>query len=94
VTALLGYLLAVRADAAQRAGGLPAKARFYRNADLEFSLRLGREGTLVVPAVSLPVRETRHRGYHDSDPDYRDRESRRNYRRVLDLLRAAQDDGN
>ena len=94
VTALLGYLLAVRADAATRVGGLPAKARFYRNADLEFSLRLGREGTLVVPAESLPVRETRHRGYHDSDPDYRDRESRRNYRRVLDLLRAAQDDGN
>ena len=94
VTALLGYLLAVRADAAERAGGLSAKARFYRNADLEFSLRLGREGTLVVPATSLPVRESRHRGYHDSEPGYRDRESRRNYRRVLDLLRAGHDDAN
>ena len=88
VTALLGYLLAVRADAAAAAGGLPARARFYRNADLEFSLRLGRAGRLVVPQEPLPVRQARHRGYHDSDPDYRDAESRRNYRRVLELLRA------
>lgn len=89
VAALLGYLLAVRTGAAVAAGGLPAKARFYRNADLEFSLRLGRAGTLVVPAQALPARQERHRGYHDSDPQYRDRESRRNYSRVLELLRAA-----
>lgn len=88
VTALLGYLLAVRSDAAAAAGGLPGKARFYRNADLEFSLRLGRLGTLVVPDEGLPVRQTRHRGYHDSDPAYSERESRRNYGRVLDLLRS------
>jgi hypothetical protein len=87
VSALLGYLLAVRTDAALAAGGLPAKARFYRNADLEFSLRLGRRGRLVVPDEPLPVRQARHRGYHDSDPEYRDRESVRNYRRVLELLR-------
>jgi hypothetical protein len=89
VTALLGYLLAVRTEAAATAGGLPAGARFYRNADLEFSLRLGQAGALVVPAGPLPVRQARHRGYHDSDPQVRDRESRRNYRRVLELLRAA-----
>jgi hypothetical protein len=88
VTALLGYLMAVRTGAAVAAGGFPAQARFYRNADLEVSLRLGRNGRLVVPAGPLPVRQARHRGYHDSDPDYRDRESRRNYRRVLDLLRS------
>jgi hypothetical protein len=87
VTALLGYLLAVRTEAAAAVGGLPARARFYRNADLEFSLRLGRLGKLVVPD-QLPVRQTQHRGYHDSDPGYRERESRRNYRRVLDLLRS------
>jgi GT2 family glycosyltransferase len=89
VTALLGYLLAVRTEAAVAAGGLPAAARFYRNADLEFSLRLGQAGALVVPAGPLPVRQARHRGYHDSDPQVRDRESRRNYRRVLELLSAA-----
>jgi hypothetical protein len=88
VTALLGYLMAVRSEAAAAAGGLPAGARFYRNADLEFSLRLGRLGALVVPDEPLPARQARHRGYHDSDPGYRERESRRNYRRVLDLLRS------
>jgi hypothetical protein len=88
VSALLGYLLAVRTDAARAAGGLPAKARFYRNADLEFSLRLGRVGRLVVPDEPLPVRQARHRGYHDSDPGYRERESQRNYRRVRELLTA------
>src|ERR1700689_4465029 len=46
VTALLGYLLAGRAHAAAAAGGLPDRARFYRNADLEFSLRLRRAGRL------------------------------------------------
>jgi hypothetical protein len=89
VTALLGYLLAVRTDAAAAAGGLPAKARFYRNADLEFSLLLGRSGRLVVPDEPLPVQLARHRGYFDTDREYRDRESRRNYRRVLHLLRSA-----
>jgi hypothetical protein len=42
----------------------------------------------VVPAGELPVRQSRHRGYHDSEPQFRDHESRRNYRRVLDLLKA------
>lgn len=86
VTSLLGYLLAVRTDAARAVGGF-GRARYYRNADLEFSLRLGRLGRLVVPPGDLPVRQSRHRGYHDVDPEYRERESRRNYRRVLALLR-------
>jgi hypothetical protein len=90
VTALLCYLLAVRASAARQVGGLPSQARFYRNADLDFSLRLGQLGRLIVPASELPARQTRHRGYHDSDPELRDRESRRNYRRVLGLLRDGQ----
>ena len=85
VAALVGYLMAVRTDAALRAGG------FYRNADLEFSLRLGSQGALVVPPEPLPVHQARHRGYHDSEPAMRDAESRRNYRRVLELLRAAHD---
>jgi hypothetical protein len=88
VTALLGYLMAVRAEVAKRVGGLSPKARFYRNADLEFSLRLGREGALVVPPGQLPAWRARHRGYHESAVAYRDAESRRNYRRVLDLLRS------
>jgi hypothetical protein len=84
VRALFGYLLAVRREAALEAGGLPDRARYYRNADLEFSLSL--PGDLVVPEGTLPVHQERHRGYHDVDPDYRDHESRRTYDRVLRLL--------
>ncbi len=54
---------------------------------MAWSRRAG-AGRLVVPAGPLPVRQARHRGYHDSDPQYREAEWRRNYRRVLDLLRA------
>jgi hypothetical protein len=63
VSALPGYLLAVRATAAAAVDGLPDKTRFYRNADLEFSLQLGRCASLVVPDRALPVRQSRHRGY-------------------------------
>ncbi len=42
----------------------------------------------MVPPGPLPVRQGRQRGYHDTDPGYRDAQSGRNYRRVLALLRA------
>ncbi|MFF5210429.1 hypothetical protein [Streptosporangium sp. NPDC000396] len=86
VRGLLGHLFAVRRDVALSVGGFPEDARYYRNADLEFSLLL--PGTLVAFGKDLPVHQERHRGYHDVDPDYRDRESRRTYDRVLRLLRA------
>ena len=83
---LLGHLFAVRRDAALAAGGFPADARYYRNADLEFSLRL--PGTLVALGKDLPVDQERHRRDDGVDPEYRDRESRRTYDRVLKLLRS------
>ncbi|WP_433250569.1 CysS/YqeB C-terminal domain-containing protein [Streptosporangium sp. CA-135522] len=85
VRGLLGHLFAVRRDAALAAGAFPEGARYYRNADLEFSLTL--PGTLVALGGDLPVHQERHRGYHDVDPGYRERESRRTYERVLRLLR-------
>lgn len=91
VEALLGYLFAVRRDAAL-ATPPPAKARFYRNADLEWSYLLREAGgRLVVPAADLPVRQDRHRGYHDTEPGYRDRESKRTYDRFLQRFRGRED---
>ncbi|GAA0438261.1 hypothetical protein Acor_62390 [Acrocarpospora corrugata] len=90
VKALLGHLFAVRRLTALGVGGFPERARFSRHADLEFSLNL--PGKLVVPEKDLPVREERHRGYHDVDPEYRDKESRRTYDRVLKRLRETGDD--
>ncbi len=90
VEALLGYLLAVRRGAAQ-ATPLPA-ARFYRNADMEWSFLLrDAGGRLMVPPGELPVRQDRHRGYHESDPVMRDRESKKTYDRFLRRFRGRED---
>jgi len=87
VDALLGYLMAVDTAAARSTPPNP-RARFYRNADLEWSLMLrAAGGRLVVPSDDLPVRQDRHRGYHDSDPAMRDRESKRTYDRILAQFR-------
>ena len=92
VEALLGYLLAVRRRAALEVP-LPPKARFYRNADMEWGFlvreALGPAGRLV--AVDVPVRQDRHRGYHDTDPAYRDKESKKTYDRFLQRFRGRED---
>ena len=90
VDVLFGYLMAVRRCALAEDAGPDPKARYYRNADLELSLLLReRGGRLVVPVPpdQLPCHQERHHGYHDVDPDYRERESRRNYDRMLRRFR-------
>jgi hypothetical protein len=91
VDAMLGYLLAVRRSAALATPPHP-KARFYRNADMEWSFAL-REATggRCVMTEALPATKHRHRGYHDSDPAYRDRESKRTYDRFLQRFRGRDD---
>jgi len=96
VEALLGYLFAMRRATAVQVADDPASpfatARFYRNADLALSFWLRESGgRLVVPAADLPVEQTRHRGYHDTDPAIRDRESKRNYDAFLSRFRGRED---
>jgi hypothetical protein len=96
VEAVLGYLFAMRTDAARVVANDPAsplsQARFYRNVDLDMSFWLrSAGGHLVVPTEKLPVHQTRHRGYEDGDPDYRDRESKRNYDHFLRRFRGRDD---
>ena len=90
VEALLGYVIAVRRSAAL-AVPLPAKARFYRNADMEWSFLLRDAGAGRLVARDLPVHQERHRGYHDTDPAYRDKESKRTYDRFLQRFRGRED---
>jgi hypothetical protein len=90
VEALLGYLVAVRRSAALQVP-LPAKARFYRNADIEWSFLLREAGLGRLVAVDVPARQDRHRGYHDSDPAYRDKESKKTYDRFLQRFRGRED---
>jgi hypothetical protein len=90
VDVLFGYLMAARRSALTEGTGPDPKARYYRNADLELSLMMReRGGRLVVPVPPdrLPCHQERHHGYHDVDPDYRERESRRNYDRLLRRFR-------
>jgi hypothetical protein len=64
VEALLGYLVAVRRSAALQVP-LPAKARFYRNADMEWSFLLREAPGGGQPGAGRrrpPVRQDRHRG--------------------------------
>lgn len=92
VEALLGYCFALRRAALLQVPPHP-KARFYRNADLELSyaIRDAGLGRLVVPATDLPLRQGRHHGYHDTDPTYRDAESKRTYARFLARFRGRDD---
>ena len=90
VEALLSYLIAVRRSAALQVP-LPPKARFYRNADMEWSFLLREAGVGRLVAIDLPVRQDRHRGYHDSDPAYRDKESKKTYDRFLQRFRGRED---
>jgi len=95
VEAVLGYLFAVRRDAALAVAADAASpfthARFYRNVDLELSYWLRDAGGVLVVVPDLPVHQERHRGYHDTDPAYRDRESKRNYDRFLQRFRNRHD---
>ncbi len=94
VDALLGYLAVFRREALLAVGGPDPRARFYRNADMELSLMLREAGgRLVAPvaADALPVRQDRHRGYHDSDPALRDKASRKTYDRILQRFRGRTD---
>lgn len=91
VDAVLGYLMMVRSDVAREVRPDP-KARFYRNADMEWSLLIReRGGRIVIPEGELPLRQDRHHGYHDSDPAYRDKQSKKTYERILQRFRGRDD---
>ncbi len=87
VDILLGYFLIIKTEIAKR---IPAnsKAKFYRNADLEWSLSLRKEGyKLIAYSKDLKIEQKRHHGYHDSDVEYRDKESKKTYDRILQNFR-------
>ena len=81
VDAVEGYLLAVPRALAARVQVDP-KDRYYRNADLDYSFAVRALGYRAT-RVEIPATRHRHRGFHDTDPGQRDRESRKNYDRFL-----------
>jgi hypothetical protein len=89
VDAIEGYCQAFRrADYTER-GPLDERFRFYRNLDIWWSLVLrdGGEGQTHRRAVrldGLPIRQYEHRGYTNLPDAERDRQSKRNFYRILD----------
>ena len=91
VDAILGYLMVFRRSVIAQVRP-DSKARFYRNADMEWSLAVREAGgRLRIPEGDLPVRQDRHHGYHDSDANYRDKQSKKTYDRLLQRFRGRDD---
>ncbi|HEY4027779.1 MAG TPA: glycosyltransferase [Candidatus Dormibacteraeota bacterium] len=86
VDALEGYVLGFRRQQALDVGGFDRKFRFYRLADFElcFRLRDRLRGRAVVVA-DLPVERHEHRLWEALEEEERERRSRRNYYRFMDL---------
>jgi hypothetical protein len=96
VDAIEAYALAFRrADFAER-GPLDERFRFYRNLDIWWSLVLRDEGEGSAPrrAVALPdlpLAKHEHRGYTSLLPEERDRQSKRNFYRIIDRFGSRRD---
>lgn len=86
VDVLFSYFFALDRKFTLAAGGANPSAKYYRNADLELSLVIRSAGGKLMQ-VDLPLEQGRHHGYHDVDPDYREKNSRKNYQRILDRFR-------
>jgi glycosyl transferase family 2 len=87
VVAVQGYCLAARRSDLLAIGGVRETFAFYRNADIDTSLRLRTAGPSLRRAVAVGTDQCRrhtHRAWETTPADERDRLSRRNMRRVLD----------
>ncbi len=91
VDAIEGYCMAFRRSDAVALEGFDPKFRFYRLADVEFSFRLRERGGRAVVLKGLPVERNEHRLWEATEPQERDRLSRRNMYRFLDKWRHRED---
>lgn len=89
--AIEGYCMAFRKSDAQAVGGFDRKFRFYRIADFELSFRLRAAGGRRAALVPVPVRKHAHRLWEATEPEERDRLSKKNFYRFLDLWRERTD---
>jgi len=91
VDAVEAYCIAFRRGDAMAIGGFDPKFRFYRNADIEFSFRLRDRGGRAIVLTNLPITRHEHRLWESTEPQERDRLSRRNFYRFLDRWRNRED---
>ena len=86
VDVLFSYFLAFNCTYATNAGGFNNRAIYYRNADIEFSLRLRHSNGRLLQ-MELPLEQARHHGYYDTDEQFREIQSKKNYDRILERFR-------
>jgi len=84
VDAVEAYCLAIRREALRAAGGFDRRFRYYRNADLDFSISVRDAGWTAVRTDPLPLERHEHRGWTELPEAERDRLSKRNFYRFLD----------
>lgn len=96
VDAIEGYVQAFRrADFVDR-GPLDERFRFYRNLDIWWSLALrdegeGRPARRAVSVEGLPIVRHDHRGWTSLPDEERDRQSKRNFYRIIDRFGSRRD---
>jgi hypothetical protein len=86
VDVLFSYFLGLNREHAIEAGAFNIRAIYYRNADMEFGLKL-RQAKGRLWQLDLPLKQERHHGYYDTDPAYREEQSKKNYDRILQRFR-------
>jgi hypothetical protein len=86
VDVLFSYFLGLNREHAIEAGAFNIRAVYYRNADIEFGLKL-RQARGRLWQLELPLSQGRHHGYYDTDPEYREEQSKKNYDRILQRFR-------
>jgi len=96
VDAIEGYLQAFRRDDFGARGPLDEHFRFYRNLDIWWSLVLrdegdGRPPRRAVALEGLPAVRHEHRGWTSLPDAERDRQSKRNFYRILDRFGGRRD---
>jgi hypothetical protein len=95
VDAIEGYCLAFRRSDYVERGPLDERFRFYRNLDIWWSLVLRDEGQGEPPrravAIDLPAIRHEHRGWTSVSEDDRNRQSKRNFYRIIDRFGSRRD---
>jgi hypothetical protein len=96
VDAIEGYVQAFRRTDAAARGPLDERFRFYRNLDIWWSLVLRDQGEGEPPRralalADLPAIRHEHRGYASLAPEERDRQSKRNFYRIIDRFGSRRD---
>jgi len=90
VDAIEAYLMAFRRQLLVDGVRFDRKFAFYRSADIELSFRIKSMGLAAI-VVPVPVRRHEHRMWSTTPPDVRERLSKRNFYRFLDVWRGRED---